>query len=71
MVNILEICLTELINKKNLLENELERIVNSNTIETDVKFNKSLSLIEEISNLYKSIELVNTYITKNNDNLKN
>ena len=41
MVNILEICLSDLVNKKNLLEGELERIVNDGKIETEQKFNKS------------------------------
>jgi hypothetical protein len=66
MVNILEICLSDLINKKNLLEGELERIVNDGNIETEQKFTKSLELIEKISQVYKSMDLVNTYITKNN-----
>lgn len=66
MVNILEICLSDLINKKNLLEGELERIVNDGKVETEQKFNKSLELIDKISQTYRSIDLVNTYITKNN-----
>jgi hypothetical protein len=66
MVNILEICLSDLVNKKNLLEGELERIVNDGKIETEQKFNKSLELIDKISQTYQSIDLVNTYITKNN-----
>lgn len=66
MVNILEICLTDLINRKNLLEGELERIVNDEKMETEQKFSKSLELVEKISNIYKSVDLINTYIIKNN-----
>lgn len=68
MINMLEICLTELINKKNLLENELERVLNSNSLETDIKFGRSLELIEKIATIYKSIDLVNDYLIKNNNN---
>lgn len=66
MVNILEICLTDLINKKNLLEGELERIVNDGNMETEQKFTKTLELVDKISNIYRSIDLINTYIIKNN-----
>lgn len=71
MVNMLDICLTDLINKKNLFENELERILNNSSLETDIKFSRSLELIEKISSTYKSIDLVQEYILKNNNNNKN
>lgn len=65
MINILELCLTEFINKRRLLELELERIVNSDKIETETKFKKTMELIEKISLTYNSIELINSYIIKN------
>lgn len=71
MVNMLDICLTDLINKKNLFENELERILNNSSLETDIKFSRSLELIEKISSTYKSIVLVQEYILKNNNNNNN
>lgn len=71
MVNMLDICLTDLINKKNLFENELERILNNSSLETDIKFSRSLELIEKISSTYKSIDLVQEYILKNNNNNNN
>lgn len=71
MVNMLDICLTELVNKKNLFENELERVLNNSTLDTDTKFSRSLELIEKISSTYKSIDLVQEYILKNNNNNNN
>ena len=68
MVNMLEICLSHLINKKILLENELERLVNSDQVDSETKFNTSLELVEKISAIYQSIELTNSYITKNKNN---
>lgn len=68
MVNMLEICLTEFINRKTLLENELERILNNSSLETEIKFSRSLELIEDIANVYRSIDLVNEYLIKNNNN---
>jgi hypothetical protein len=65
MVNIIELCLSDLINKKHLLEGELERVINSNDIETSVKFNKTLDLLKEIDSIYGSIELLKNYITTN------
>jgi len=71
MVNMLDICLTELVNKKNLFENELERVLNNSTLDTDTKFSRSLELIEKISSTYKRIDLVQEYILKNNNNNNN
>jgi hypothetical protein len=65
MANILEICLSDLITKKNLLEGELESIVNSPNIGTKTKYDKTMEILNEIGLLYNSINLLNMYITKN------
>lgn len=64
-MNILEICLKDLINQKTLLEGRLELIVNDTLISNDIKFNKTMDLLKEISVLQNLIGLTSMYITQN------
>ena len=61
MANILELCLGDLITKRTLLEGELEQIVNNPTIGSKTKYDKSMELLEQISSVYNSINLLNLY----------
>lgn len=70
MANILEVCLGDLITKKNLLEGELEQLVNDPNTGPKTKFDKTIDLLKEISDTYNSINLLNTYITKNKNEEK-
>lgn len=65
MANILEICLADLITKKNLFESELETIINDDTIGSKTKYDKTMEIVGEIGSLYNSITLLSSYITKN------
>lgn len=65
MGNILTHCLTDLINQKTLLEGRLERIVNDGYTSTEIKFNRTMDLLKEISEINGLIGLVSTYITQN------
>lgn len=65
MANILEICLSDLITKKNLLEGELETIINSPNFGSKTKYDKTMEILNEIGLIYNSINLLNMYITKN------
>lgn len=70
MANILELCLNDLVTKKNLLESDLEQIVNNPTVGAKTKYDKTMELLDEISSIYNSINLLNVYITKNKNEEK-
>ena len=52
-------------NQKTLLEGRLEVIVNAPHMSTEIKFNKTMDLLKEISSINGLIGLVSTYITQN------
>lgn len=70
-MNILEYCLKDLTNQKVLLEGKLELIVNDPIMSNEVKFNKTMDLLKEISVIQNLIGLVSIYITQNNLEEKN
>lgn len=69
-MNILEKCLKDLLNQKTLLEGRLELLVNDPLMSTELKFNKTMDLLKEISDLQNLIGLTTVYITQNKNEEK-
>jgi len=62
-MNILELVIGELNQKKNLLEAELERVVNNKDLTIPNKVDMSKNLLLEITNVLTTINLTNGYLS--------
>ncbi len=62
------IILTEYVNEKNLLELDLAKVINDNTITNKEKLIKVKSIIRDISNINDDIETFSSYLPVNNMN---
>lgn len=64
-MNILELCLKDLVNQKTLLEGRLELVANDPLTANEIKFGKTMELLKEISTIQNLIGLTSMYITQN------
>ena len=63
-MRIINIIQNELILRKQKLENELERSINSPELNTDDKVKQILDLVKELNNIDSSITTWNLYMNK-------
>jgi hypothetical protein len=71
-MNILELVLGQLIQEKNLLESELERVVNDSNLTITERVSKSKNLLSSISKVLMDINVTTGYLPeKKNDQEEN
>jgi|TARA_R110000744_G_scaffold132607_1_gene240826 hypothetical protein len=63
-MRIINIISNELITKQMKLENELERVLNSNNIETEDRVQLCLKTINELTEVHNNITTFKSYIDK-------
>jgi|ETNvirnome_2_130_1030620.scaffolds.fasta_scaffold88947_2 hypothetical protein len=68
MTRIIEIIKNTLILKKQLLEQELEDAINSNSGSVEERVNKGVEVLEKISQVTQSQSTLDSYINNNNNN---
>lgn len=71
-MNILELVLGQLIQEKNLLESELERVINDSNLTITERVSKSKNLLSSISKVLTDINVSTGYLPeKKNDQEEN
>jgi hypothetical protein len=73
-MNVLELVLGNLIQEKNIIESELERVINNDNLNTIDRVNKSKELLLSLSNIIMTINLTSGYLpdkNKNNNEVNN
>jgi hypothetical protein len=71
-MNVLELVLGQLIQEKNLLESELERVVNDSNLTITERVSKSKNLLSSISKVLMDINVTTGYLPeKKNDQEEN
>lgn len=70
-MNTLELVLGQLVQEKNILEYDLEKIVNSDNIDTLEKINRSKDILSKISNIITMINLTSNYLQPKNNEVMN
>ena len=67
-MNILELVLCQLIQEKNLLESELERVVNDSNLTITERVSKSKNLLSSISKVLTDINVTTGYLPEKKNN---
>jgi hypothetical protein len=67
-MNILELVLGQLIQEKNLLESELERVVNDSNLTITERVSKSKNLLSSISKVLTDINVTTGYLPEKKNN---
>ena len=67
-MNILELVLGQLIQEKNLLESELERVVNDSNLNITERVSKSKNLLSSISKVLTDINVTTGYLPEKKNN---
>ena len=70
MTRIIEIIKNTLILRKQLLEQELEDAINSNSGSVEERVSKGVEVLEKISQVTQSQNTLDSYINNNNNNTK-
>lgn len=66
-MNILELVLGQLLQEKNLLESELERVINDGNLTITERVNKSKNLLSSISKVLTDINVTTGYLPVKKD----
>ena len=67
-MNVLELVLGQLIQEKNLLESELERVVNDSNLTITERVSKSKNLLSSISKVLTDINVPTGYLPEKKNN---
>jgi hypothetical protein len=67
-MNVLELVLGQLIQEKNLLESELERVVNDSNLTITERVSKSKNLLSSISKVLTDINVTTGYLPEKKNN---